>query len=92
MSKRKNFYAIYWIADYESFVVKDWTTCQNLCKGHPNVYRGFSTEEEAYDWLDNVGYIRCIEKKEVPDEYEWVYNKIDRWEKRRRYRHKRKKF
>lgn len=51
---KKNCYAIHLINEKRDIVVKTWVECQNLTKGKNNLFKGFATENEAWDWLNSI--------------------------------------
>ena len=59
--KTKNCYAIHLINEKKNVVVKSWSQCQQITKGHNNMFKGFMTEEEAWEWLNGITSVQ--EKK-----------------------------
>lgn len=51
---KKNCYAIHLINDKKDMVVKTWAECQNLTKGRNNMFKGFMTEQDAWEWLKSI--------------------------------------
>ena len=51
---KKNYYAIRLINEKKNIVVKKWSECQQITKGHNNMFKGFMTEEEACEWLKEI--------------------------------------
>lgn len=52
--QKKKCYAIHFIGNKKDVIVDSWTECQELMKGHNNMFKGFMTEEEAKKWLGGI--------------------------------------
>ena len=63
---KKNYYAIHYIGTKENVITSVWSECQKLTRGRNNMYKGFSTLEEAERWL------KCITPLQEKKHAEWV--------------------
>lgn len=60
--QHKNFYAVFYRESKQSFVVKSWSECQRIMRGHNNLMREFSTEAEAKAWLESLTEHKCASR------------------------------
>lgn len=44
-------------------VVNSWDECEKLTKGYPSEYKGFTVQQDAYDWINVDSDIDTIAKQ-----------------------------
>ena len=52
--EKKNYYAIHYIGTKENVITSVWSECKKLTQGRHNMYKGFSTLEEAERWIKGI--------------------------------------
>lgn len=82
---KKSCYAIHLINEKKDMIVSTWSECQQITKGHNNMFKGFATEQEAKEWLSSI----TEEKEKKHDEivaYQREIKRIKKSQKEYRFR------
>lgn len=74
---KKSCYAIHLINEKKDMVVRTWAECQSITKGHNNMFKGFMSEQEAWDWLNGI----TVEQEKKHDEIVAYQREIKRRKK-----------
>ncbi len=48
------FYVVIYTTENKGFIVSDWATCEELCKGHARLMKKFNTYEEMAEWIKSI--------------------------------------